>query len=79
MKLRCRMDGLIVLARVERSRVLAWDGDESFEMGKMEASFYEIIEANQLEWQELARKGYRILRWASDFKVSKPPIYPTNH
>ncbi len=79
MKLRCRMDGLIVPARVEASRLLAWDGEESFEMGKMEASFYEIVEANQSEWQELARKGYRILRWASDFKPSKPTIYPTNH
>jgi hypothetical protein len=79
MKLRCRMDGLIVPARVESNRLLAWDGEESFEMGKMEASFYEIVEANQSEWQELARKGYRILRWASDFKVSKPPIYPTNY
>ena len=44
MKLRCRMDGLIVPARVEASRLLAWDGEESFEMGKMEASFYEIVE-----------------------------------
>ena len=57
MKLRCRMDGLIVPARVESSRLLAWDGEESFELGKMEASFYEIVEANRQNgrnWQEKA-------------------------
>jgi hypothetical protein len=60
------MDGLIVPARVESSRLLAWDGEESFELGKLEASFYEIVEANQSEWQELGSQVYRILRWASD-------------
>lgn len=79
MKLRCMMDGLILPARVEGNRLLAWDGEESFEIGRLEASFYEIIEAKQSEWQELARKGYRILRWADDFETSNPTIYPTNH
>lgn len=78
MKLRCRLDGLVLPARLEPGRLIAWDGEECFEMGRKEAKFYEIIEATGSEWQELARYNYRVFRWMQDFHPPKPAIYPTN-
>jgi len=68
----------VLPARLEPGRLIAWDGEESFEMGRKEAKFYEIIEATRSEWQELVRYNYRIFRWGFYLNPSKPAIYPTN-
>lgn len=69
MRLRCILDGLLVPAEVrplERG-VLAYDGDECFELEALEATYYEVVSATRDEWLALERMHYRLLRRAVDF------------
>ncbi len=69
MLLRCRLDGLLLEAErnATNSKLIAFDGDESFEMERIEAIHYELVAAmlEDLIWIEQA--GYRLLRKAPDF------------
>lgn len=71
MLLRCRLDGLILDAQpqFERSVLLAFDGDEGFDMERMEVLHYELIAASQQDLTWLQRVGYRCLRTAADFTL----------
>jgi len=72
MILRCKIDGLLLVAHRHPSHpaLIAYDGEESFEMERVEAHFYEVAAAtrDELLWLELA--GYRLLKPADDFEPS---------
>lgn len=69
MLLRCTLDGLVLEAKRNKSetKLIAFDGDEPFEMERVEAVYYELMAAttDDLIWLEQA--GYRMLRIALDF------------
>ncbi len=70
MTLRCLIDGLLLPAelRSEAPALVAWDGDEAFEVGAVEALFYELVAATREELLGLQRACYRLLRLAADFR-----------
>jgi hypothetical protein len=70
--LRCRVDGLLLEARLrpQRPPLLAYDGDEAFALGAVEALFYEVVTATADELLGLERACYRLLRCATDFRYS---------
>ncbi len=69
MTIRCLIDGLLLPALVDRGRgpVTAYDGDEAFCLEAVEATFYEIVEADAEELLGLEQAQYRLLRPAWDF------------
>lgn len=69
MTIRCLIDGLLLPAFVDHGRgpVTAYDGDEAFHLEAVEATFYEIVEADADELLGLERAYYRLLRPAADF------------
>jgi hypothetical protein len=71
LRLRCKLDGLILPAwrNTLRPTLLVRDGDEVFELEKMEAAYYELIEATADDLLWLAHAGYRLLRPAPDFRL----------
>jgi hypothetical protein len=68
--LRCLVDGLLLRAalRPEVPALVAWDGDEPFAVGKVEALFYELVAATRDELLGLQATCYRLLRLAADFR-----------
>lgn len=70
MILRCVLDGLLLPAEMVpgQNRLLAFDGDEGFEMEALEALFYELVEATPEELRHLERAHFRLLRVADDFR-----------
>ncbi|HTU89492.1 MAG TPA: hypothetical protein VMF69_05290 [Gemmataceae bacterium] len=70
MTLRCVLDGLLLGAavRAEPPVLLAFDGDESFALGAIEALYYEIVTATREELIALERACFRLLRRAADFR-----------
>jgi hypothetical protein len=56
-------------------RLIAFDGDEGFEMEAVEAAFYELVSAAPQELLDLERLQYRLLRRADDFRISGE-VYP---
>lgn len=71
MTLRCILDGLLLPAEiVTGTAVVAWDGDESFEMEALEALYYEMVEATEEELVRLERGRYRLLKRAPDFQLA---------
>ena len=71
MTLRCTLDGLLLPAMLdeERSILVAYDGDEPFEMERCEAVFYELVSASREEMRRLQAARYRLLCVAEDFAV----------
>ncbi len=73
MILRCVLDGLLLPAEVssQAASLVAQDGDESFRMEALEAVFYELVSATCDEVVRLQRCGYRLLRFAADFRKAE--------
>lgn len=73
MLLRCRLDNLLLDAwpHPQRATLIAYDGDEGFEMERVEAVFYELVAATPHDLNWLEQSGYRCLRLASDFSFMK--------
>ena len=71
MTLRCTLDGLLLPAILdeEKSVLIAYDGDEPFEMERGEAVFYELVSATREEMRRLQAARYRLLCMAQDFAV----------
>lgn len=71
MTLRCTLDGLLLPAFLDEvsSILVAYDGDEPFEMERGEAVFYELVAASREEVRRLQAHRYRLLRAAEDFAV----------
>jgi hypothetical protein len=69
MLLRCRIDDLLLDAwpHPTRPMLLAYDGDEGFEMERVEAIYYELVAATPRDLNWLEQSGYRCLRLAPDF------------
>jgi hypothetical protein len=69
MVLRCKLDGLMLdsFAQPARHTILVFDGDESFELERLEAAYYEVAAANPNELAWLQDADYRCLRFAGDF------------
>ncbi len=69
MLLRCTLDGLVLEAKRNESdtKMIAFDGDESFEMERVEAIYYELVAATSKDLIWLEQAGYRLLRIAPDF------------
>lgn len=70
MTLRCVIDGLLLPARlgVGQPPLVAWDGDEPFAVGAVEARYYEVVTATEEEWLRLEALHYRLLRRSADFQ-----------
>ena len=70
MILRCVLDGLLLPAELcaDCPPLLAYDGDEGFQVEAVEALFYEIVSATYDEIVRLQDAGYRLLRLADDFR-----------
>jgi hypothetical protein len=68
--LRCVLDDLLLYATLcsEPPILLAFDGDESFQLEAIEALYYEIVAATREELLALERACYRLLRRAADFR-----------
>jgi hypothetical protein len=66
--LRCLVDGLLLRAVLRPEALVAWDGDEAFAVGKVEALFYELVAATREELLGLQAACYRLLRLAADFR-----------
>ncbi len=68
--LRCVLDGLLLYATLcsEPPILLAFDGDEPFQLEAIEALYYEIVAATREELLALERACYRLLRRAGDFR-----------
>jgi hypothetical protein len=70
--LRCVLDGLMLPA-VVRARcippILAYDGDESFPVEAVEATYYEMVTATREELLKLEQARYRFLKPAWDFQL----------
>jgi hypothetical protein len=64
------VDGLLLRGRVTSPEptLMAYDGDEGFEMEALEALYYEVVAATADELLRLEQRGYRLLRRAPDFK-----------
>jgi hypothetical protein len=71
MLLRCKLDGLLLDAcrHSIRPAIRVFDGDESFEMERMEAAYYELVRSTAADLNWIHRTGYRCLRLASDFAL----------
>ena len=71
MTLRCTLDGLLLPAILdeETSILVAYDGDEPFEMERCEAVFYELVAASREEMRRLQAARYRLLAMAEDFAL----------
>ena len=71
MTLRCTLDGLLLPAILDEdsSILIAHDGEESFEMERGEAIFYELVAASREEVRRLQAARYRLLNVAEDFAV----------
>ena len=71
MTLRCTLDGLLLPAVLDEvaSKLIAYDGDEPFEMERGEAVFYELVCASREEMRQLQAARYRLLAVAEDFAV----------
>ncbi len=67
MLLRCKLDGLLLEASSSGAILVAFDGDEPFEMERLEALYYELVAATPDEAIWLEQAGYRLLRKATDF------------
>jgi hypothetical protein len=69
--LRCTLDGLLLPAVLDEnaSILVAYDGDEPFEMERGEAVFYELVAASREEVRHLQTHRYRMLRTADDFAL----------
>jgi hypothetical protein len=69
--LRCTLDGLLLPAVLDEasSVLIAYDGDEPFEMERGEAVFYELVAASREEIRQLQAARYRLLSLAADFAV----------
>jgi len=69
--LRCTLDGLLLPAVLdeESSILIAYDGDEPFELERGEAVFYELLSASREEMRRLQFARYRLLKMADDFAV----------
>jgi hypothetical protein len=69
MTLRCVLDGLLLPARIGLGQppLTAWDGDEPFQVERIEAQYYEVVSATEEEWRRLEFCRYRLLRRAPDF------------
>jgi hypothetical protein len=69
MLLRCTLDGLLLEANRNPagSKLIAFDGDESFEMERVEGIYYELVAATRDDVIWLEQTGYRLLRKAPDF------------
>jgi hypothetical protein len=70
MKIRCKLDGLMLEAVVDPdgTGLTAFDGGEAFQMEALEARFYELVSATAQEIIKLERAHYRLLRYAPDFE-----------
>jgi hypothetical protein len=68
--LRCVLDGLLLPAEFtpDHPPLVAYDGDEGFGLEAVEAVFYEVVSATRDEIVQLQRAGYRLLRFADDFR-----------
>jgi hypothetical protein len=75
MILRCTIDRLLLHARRHPTApvIVAYDGDESFELERVEAAYYELVEATPDEALWLEQVGYRLLRRAVDFRTHGEP------
>ena len=71
MTLRCTLDGLLLPAVLDEasSILIAYDGDEPFELERGEAVFYELVAASREEMRQLQFARYRLLKMAEDFAV----------
>ena len=71
MTLRCKLDGLLLPAelRCADPPLVAYDGDESFGVEAVEASFYEVLSATCEELLGLEQAHYRLLRRAGEFVI----------
>jgi hypothetical protein len=71
MLLRCTVDGLMLEAHPHPrgNSLVVHDGDESFELERVEGIHYELVaaQAGHLVW--LQQAGYRFLRLAGDFQL----------
>lgn len=69
MLLRCKLDGLLLEAErnAASSKLIAYDGDEAFEMEPVEAIHYELVAAMPADAIWIEQAGYRLLRKAPDF------------
>jgi hypothetical protein len=69
MVLRCKLDALLLAAHPHprQAVLLAYDGDESFELERVEALYYELAAATRDELLWLETAGYRLLKPAADF------------
>jgi hypothetical protein len=52
-----------------KSVLIAYDGDEPFEMERGEAVFYELVSASREEMRRVQAARYRLLAVAEDFAV----------
>jgi hypothetical protein len=70
MILRCTIDQLLLDAkrRPFAPMIVVYDGDEAFEMERVEAIYYELVEASPDDVLWLERMRYRLLRRAADFR-----------
>jgi hypothetical protein len=68
--LRCLLDGLLLPAYFPGGgpRLVAYDGDESFVLEALEATYYEVVVATAEEWLGVEQGRYRLLRPAADFR-----------
>jgi hypothetical protein len=73
MILRCTIDQLLLYAeRHPRTpAILAYDGDEPFTLERVEAAYYELVEASPEDVVWLEQCGYRLLRRATDFRYRR--------
>ena len=71
MILRCTIDGLLLeaLFHPRTPALIVFDGDESFTLEAVEALFYEVVSATDVELLRLEQAGYRLLRRAEDFET----------
>jgi hypothetical protein len=68
--LRCRLDELLLPAtmRTGLPPLVVYDGDESFLLEAIEATYYELLEATPEE-RRLVALYYRLLRVAADYRA----------
>lgn len=73
MTLRCTLDGLVLPARLNpaTAAVVVYDGAENFTLEAIEAVYYQLTSATELERLTL-QKRYRLLRLAQDFQLLIP-------
>ena len=71
MILRCKLDQLMLLAlrHPKRPTLVLCEGDEEFELERVEATFYELVAATEDELLWLQTVGYRLLTRADEFEL----------